>query len=258
MSGEIRIYPLLTGEADINTDLDMFWSLSKEKVVVTVPILAYLVKTRDGPVLVDTGFRSASRAMEVHKLGPHRWKPEWDIRSQLERFGVKPGDVKYVILTHLHYDHAGRCSDFPNASFVVQRKELKEAAAPISPPNFEVGGKALFYDRLDVQALVGDLWDRVVLLDGDEEIVNGVRCVLLEDSHTPGSQVVYVETDKGIAVILGDVARKVELNIERRIPPALYYDLRSMQEALARIKREGKIFLPAHDYEVYHRYSEGI
>ena len=251
LSDQLRIYPLLTGEADVNAMLDVFWSLSKDYAVITVPILAFLILGARTPILVDTGFRNAQRVAEIQKLGPHRSKPEWDINAQLRRHQVRPEDVKYVILTHLHYDHVGRCEEFPNAQFVLQRNELKEAAAPKAPPGFEIGGKALFYDRLDVTMFADKLWERLVILDGNEEIVPGVRCVLFEDSHTPGSQAVYVETGKGTAIILGDIVRKVELNIGRQVPPGLFYNLRSMQKTLATIKKDGKFFLPTHDYEFY-------
>lgn len=172
----------------------------------------------------------------------------------VKKHDVRPEDIKYIILTHLHYDHVGRCEEFPNAQFVVQRKELKEAAAPKAPLELEIGGRALFYDRLDVAMFVDKLWNRLILLEGDEEIIPGVKCTLFENSHTPGSQAVYVETKKGTAIILGDIVRNVELNIEKQVPPGLYYDLRSMQKALARIKKDGRFFLPTHDYEIYHKH----
>ncbi|MFP3209790.1 MAG: N-acyl homoserine lactonase family protein [Nitrososphaeria archaeon] len=260
MAGKLKIIPLLLGEADVDSALDVFWGLAKEHKVITVPILSFLVMVDDKPlILVDTGFRSAERVASVQRLGPHRTKPEWDLIAQLRAHGADPRDIKYVILTHLHYDHAGRLLDIPNAQFIVQRRELMEAAAPRAPPGFEVGGGALFYDRQDVSILVDKLWDRLVILDGDEEIVPGVKCVLMRDSHTPGSQAVYVELERGrTAIIAGDIVRNVELNVKRQVPPALFYDLRAMQDALAKIKRDGEIVLPSHDYEIYHKYSAGV
>lgn len=251
---QIEIRPLLVGEADVPEILDIFWSLSKSRDVVTVPIISWLIRVNDEPIVVDTGMRSPERAMEVHKLGPHRMKPEWELSHQLDVHGVSPEDVQRIILTHLHYDHAGNCEFFPNAEFIVQRRELEAAAAARAPKNFEVGGGALFFDRLDVAALVGKLWDRVTLVHGDVEIAPGVRLVLFEDTHTPGSQAVYVDTSLGTAVILGDIARNVKLNIEQQVPPGLYYDLYAMMDALQRIKREGDIYLPTHDYSLLDKY----
>jgi len=256
MSGKgLEIYPINTGEADVKKMLDIFWSLSTETGTVTVPLLAFLIKGAEVPILVDTGFSNPERAMEIMRLGPHRTKPEWDLAEQLKKQGLKPEDIQYVILSHLHYEHCGKCNIFPNAKFIIQKAELDEAAAPLAPAALDVGGKALFYDRQDIAIIVGELWDRVVLIDGDEEIVPGVKCVLYRNSHTPGSQAVYVETEGGTAILLGDIARNVQLNIEQQIPPGLYYDLRSMQAALAKLRKDGKFFYPAHDYEVLRRFK---
>jgi glyoxylase-like metal-dependent hydrolase (beta-lactamase superfamily II) len=194
--------------------------------------------------------------MSIMKLGPNRTKPEWDLAQQLRKYAVEPEEIKYLILTHLHFDHCGKCDIFPNAKIIIQKAEIQEAAAPLAPEALEIGGKGLFYDRQDVAMLVDELWNRVVLIDGDEEIVAGVKCVLFENSHTPGSQAVYVDTPAGTSILLGDIARNVHLNIEQQIPPGLYYDLRSMQATLARLRKDGRFFYPTHDYDVLHKFEQ--
>jgi len=194
--------------------------------------------------------------MNVMKLGPHRARSEWDLVSQLKALRVEPEEIRHIVLTHLHYDHTGKCDLFPNAKIIIQKSELEEAAAPIITENLEIGGRALFYDRKDLAMIVDDLWDRVVLIDGDEEIVPGVRCKLFRNSHTPGSQAVYVDTPGGTSILLGDIARNVELNIEKQVPPGLYYDLRSMQATLATLRKDGRFFYPTHDYGVVHRFQK--
>lgn len=254
------VYPLLLGEAEVPRVLDAFWSLVRDKSVVTVPILAWLLRPENGgePMVVDTGFSSAERAMEVQRLGPHRSVPEWGLEEQLRRHDVGIDDVETVILTHLHYDHAGCCASFPKARFVVQRTELAAAAAPLVSRHLDFGGGALFYDRRDIATLVDPLWGRVDLIEGDTEIAPGVRCILYPDSHTPGSQAVYVATEVGTAVILGDIARNVEMNINQGIPPGLYYNLEATRRAMNRIKRDAAIALPTHDYDVYASYQDGL
>lgn len=254
------IYPLLLGEADVSRTLDAFWSLSREKDVVTVPILAWLLIS-DGearPILVDTGFSDAERAMSIQRLGPHRSRPEWTLEAQLALHGLTVADIETVILTHLHYDHAGGCVALPQARFVVQRSELQAAAAPIVSRQLDFGGGAVFYDRRDVALLVDTFWPRVDLLEGDAEVAPGVRCVLFANTHTPGSQAVYVQTAGGTAVILGDIARNVELNINQGIPPGLYYDLEATRRAMARIRADADFPLPTHDYDIFHRWADGL
>ena len=246
-TGPYRVHPLLLGEAEVGRALDVFWSLTKESGRVTVPILAFLIEGAPEPILVDTGMRDPVRAMEVHRLGPHRTSPEWSLEAQLRHHGVEPEDVATVILTHLHYDHAGGCQRVPRAHFLIQRRELMEAAAPMGPRKLEIGGRELFYDRKDVAALVDELWDRVELLEGDAEPFPGIRCVLYADSHTPGSQCVYVDTQEGTCALVGDIVRKVDVNVDREIPPGLFYNLESTRRAIIDIKRRADRILPTHD-----------
>lgn len=246
-----RVHPLLLGEAEVPDMLDVFWSLSPEKGRSMVPILAFLIEGgAGGPVLVDCGMRDPRRAVEVHRLGPHSVAADQTLEAQLALRGLKLADVKCVLLTHLHYDHTGGCRLLPNARFVVQRSELMAAAAPMGPAALAIGGKSLFYDREDVADLVNPLWDRVDLLEGDCEPWPGIRCALYANTHTPGHQCIYVDTEQGAVAIVGDIARKVELNIEQEVPPGIYYDLEAMRRALVDIKRRADRVLPTHDWRV--------
>lgn len=245
-----RVTPLDLGEAEVGSVLDVFWSLTKDTGKVTVPILGFLIEGGGHPVVVDTGMRSAQRAAEVHKLGPHRQSPQQTLPAALAKHGLAPADIEHCILTHLHYDHAGGCELLPNARFYVQRSELAAAATPIGPKTLDIGSGDLFYDRLDVAALVDPLWERVQLLEGDIELFTGVHCVLYPDSHTPGSQCVYVRTDQGVLSIVGDIVRKVDLNVGRGVPPGLYYSLEHMRRALVDIARRSDVIWPTHDPDV--------
>jgi len=249
----IRIYPINTGEADVSAGLDVFLKPSIEKR--TVPLLAYLITGLDECVLVDTGMYEAAKGLRMG-LGPHRTKqtnPEkdWDLIEEIKKRGVKPEEVKHLILTHLHYEHV--CpyyiKQLPNARIYIQRKELEHAAAPIGK-YFIVGGGTFFYDREDIKAICCDFWNRVEILDGDAEILPGLKCILYEDTHTPGSQAVYVKTSKSTIILTGDLVRDKTLNIDKQYPPAIFYDIRAMEKALAKLKKDGNIFLGSHDYEV--------
>ena len=249
-----RIRPLLLGEAEVPNILDVFWSLSTDRGRSPVPILGFLIlDAPGGPIVVDCGMRDPKRAVDVHRLGPHSCSTEQMLPAQLALHGVQPSDVKTVILTHLHYDHCGNCAQLPNARILVQRRELMAAAAPMGPAAMPIGGKSLFYDRADVAELVDLLWDRVELIEGDCNPFPGIDCVLYDDSHTPGHQCVFVTTGRGTAAIVGDIARKVDLNVRQAVPPGIYYDLEKMRRALADIARRADIILPTHDWDTLTR-----
>ena len=254
MSLNYRIRPLLLGEAEVPNVLDIFWSLSTDRGRSSVPILGFLlIAPDDQPIVVDCGMRDPQRAIDVHRLGPHSCTPEQTLPAQLRLHGVQPEDVKVLILTHLHYDHCGNCAQLPNARIIIQRTELMAAAAPMGPAALAIGGKSLFYDRADVAELVDPLWDRVMLVEGDHTPLPGIDCVLYDHTHTPGHQCVYVRTEKGVAAIVGDIARKVDLNITQAIPPGIYYDLEKMRRALCDIGDRADLVLPTHDWDTLER-----
>jgi glyoxylase-like metal-dependent hydrolase (beta-lactamase superfamily II) len=88
-----------------------------------------LVETNEGPVLVDTGlglqdYESPSRIVRfcMADFGVHR-NPEQAIARQLTHLGYRLQDVRHIIMTHLHFDHAGGLRDFPQAKVHLHRKE---------------------------------------------------------------------------------------------------------------------------------------
>jgi glyoxylase-like metal-dependent hydrolase (beta-lactamase superfamily II) len=95
-----------------------------------------------GLVLVDSGFGSADIATPEQTLGPDflAWArpvldPEETAIHQIRRLGFAIGDVRHVLLTHLHRDHAGGIPDFPDAAVHVSQSELEAAVTIGQYPN---------------------------------------------------------------------------------------------------------------------------
>jgi glyoxylase-like metal-dependent hydrolase (beta-lactamase superfamily II) len=98
-----------------------------------VPTYAWLIEHREGPIVVDTG-QGVHLLEHGQSLHPYvRWEvefrlePELEIGPRLRALGVKPRDVKRVVLTHLHMDHDGGLHHFPDSEILVARGELKIA-----------------------------------------------------------------------------------------------------------------------------------
>ena len=92
----------------------------------------------------------------------------------------------------------------------------------------------------------------MVLLDGDTEIVEGVKCVHW-GGHTPGSQALYVETTKGTAVMTGDLIYQYE-QLELLSPTGNYYNLEQQLRAIrtfVQLEKKGAFILPNHDDRRY-------
>ncbi len=242
----LTIYPLNLGEVEVDFSF-LVWQTNCGNPTY-VPATAWLITGADKPILVDAGFRSAADVKAYSGLNA-RQSSEQTLEAQLSRYNLKPTDIGYVVHTHLHLDHCGLDDQLPNARILVQRAELQYAAAPLFP--------VPFYDRLDIAKLVGELWNRVELLDGESELFPGIR-TLITRGHTPAHQMVYVEVPSGTAIITGDAAYIAAINVKQQVPFGYYINLEDVMAGLRRIARDGKHVLPTHDAEVYKLYPEGI
>jgi len=86
---------------------------------------------------------------------------------------------------------------FPNARILVQREEFEYATNARDPSSSKM------YKREDVLNFKGRFRKRLILLDGDTEVVEGVKCVRV-GAHSVGSMAVYVRTSEGTAILTGD------------------------------------------------------
>jgi glyoxylase-like metal-dependent hydrolase (beta-lactamase superfamily II) len=213
------------------------------------PTTAWLILGAERPILVDSSFRSVEDALSNQGLTARRTQQQ-TLEFQLGKHGLRPADIGYLLHTHVHMDHAGQDILLPNATILLQREELQNAAAPNIYP-------VPFYDRLNVARLVNDLWNRVEILDGDMEPFAGIRCVPMP-GHTPGHQAIYVATQSGTAIICGDAAMNVAVNVEKQVPPGFLDNMADTMTGLRKLRREGKYILPTHDPDVFSKYPDGI
>jgi len=169
---------------------------------------------RDGhpPLIVDTGFgEDAAVARGRTMIRP--------VVQGLRDAGIDHLLVEDVILTHLHYDHAGSLSAFPNAHFHVQDAELAHATSRAMCDH----GVRMPFDGEPVAQLVRKLYsDRVVFHDGDGDFAPGVALRLCP-GHTAGLMVVCCETERGTVVLASDAAH-LYANITRSLPFPIYLD----------------------------------
>jgi N-acyl homoserine lactone hydrolase len=147
-----------------------------------------------------------------------------------------------VILTHLHWDHAGNCDLFPSARVLVQQSELRYAIAP-----------GRFFRKSFLSPLSGwgtppFLVPGLEVVDGSAEIAPGVRVVPVP-GHTPGSQAVVVDTEHGRFLIAGDSVCTYQ-NIEEDLPPGFHTDVDASMSSMDLMRSLADHVLPSHDYQV--------
>ncbi len=151
---------------------------------IRFPIPAYVIETDTERILVDTGLHPDATADRERRygsaeaLGPVRTEQEGSIAEQLDL-----ATITKVVLTHLHYDHAGGLDLLPRSvPVVVQRRE------------WEAGQDADAVRRNFLQpADYAAVAEQVVLVDGDHDLLgDGSVELLLTPGHTPGHQSVRV------------------------------------------------------------------
>ena len=95
------------------------------------PVWAAYIETPTKKILFDTGLcenclTGGESAATLEKLSIS-FKEGENLEHQLGLCGVKPEDIDYVIISHLHHDHAGKIGLFKNAKIIVQRQEMIRA-----------------------------------------------------------------------------------------------------------------------------------
>ena len=219
----------------------------------TVPVAMYIIDHPRGLTVFDTG-NSANVSGEgcnaywgeglCKAITPKQSRDEV-IDRQLEKLGYKPENVKYVVYSHFHLDHAGNIELFPKATHVVQKKELQFAWWPEK-----------FYSGAYVMKDYDQTRDfKFMELTGDFDLFgDGSVQVVSTPGHTVGHQSVMVKLPKtGTLLLAGDAVYTTEN--EQGVAPGLSISLKDSFESTNRLKMlrdatGGQIWF-SHDPEQY-------
>lgn len=205
----------------------------------------WILRNAHRTILVDTGFGE--------RAARERGRPlDFDPVEGLERIGIDPAAVTNVILTHLHYDHAGNLDRFPVATFHIQDSEVDFATGRCMC----AAHMRLPFDVEDVTNLIRRTYaGRVIFHDGDASPFPGISLHLLP-GHSKGVQAVLVQTERGPVLLASDVSHFFA-NFLNRAPFILTVDTKATLASYARmfeLAGSAEFIIPGHDPKVRHLY----
>lgn len=249
----MKIYILDTGYLDGEKD-SVLHDTSKEpdRSLLPMPVLAFLIEHGGEFLLYDTG--SNPKAMEGYwpktmqkKFALHQ-KPEQRLENQLALLGVRPEQIKTIVLSHLHLDHTGGLPLFPHAEVFVPKADYISALLAVhTSSNPEQHGGYIWGD------LTAPL-RKVHLVEEEFELYPGISLINLP-GHTPGLLGMLVKGRKNTYLLPQDAAYVAANYEEPPILPRSPYDreqYRASLEKLRSMAREhnAKIIFP-HDAEQF-------
>jgi len=145
---------------------------------IQVPVGFFVVMHPKGNVLFDTGNNDkiitdpSYWGASFQALKPVN-TPDIAVDAQLQKIGLKPDDIKYVVVSHLHLDHGGNVGKFPNSTIVVQKSEIQNAFWP----EIGTGANYIIGDVLPLRSPMTDQPNAVkmIQLNGDMDCTATAR-----------------------------------------------------------------------------------
>ncbi len=205
----------------------------------------WVVSNRERTVVVDTGFtreEAARRGRRVFR----------EPAEGLALLGVDASRIEEVVVTHMHYDHAGGLGAFPAARFHLQDDEIAYCTGRYMAHDFF--GQAYSPEHV-VEMVRAVFARRVAFHRGDEEIAPGLSLHRI-GGHTMGLQAVRVWTESGWLVLASDAAH-LYANMEEVRPFPIVFDVREMVDGFEKLRGLAETpehVIPGHDPLVMSRY----
>jgi glyoxylase-like metal-dependent hydrolase (beta-lactamase superfamily II) len=212
---------------------------------IPLAVNCYLIQTKRHNIVVDAGLgnKLSARWRDIYAV-----KQDGALVDELAKVGLAPDDVDVVILSHLHFDHAGGATTtddegvlritFPKATYLVQRRDWVDAAHP----NERTRGGYQPEDFLPLREA-----GRLRLLEGDKFVTKNVS-LIVTGGHTTAHQIVRIASRRQLAYFPGDVIPTAAF-----LPPtyATAYDLYPLTTLEAKktilrraARRRALLFLP--------------
>jgi glyoxylase-like metal-dependent hydrolase (beta-lactamase superfamily II) len=230
------------------------WTDPVHDEVEPIAYYVWAIRNKNRTIVIDTGFdKEESERRTVESGGIWRCNHDCSPSEGLASIGIDSREVSDVVITHLHYDHAGTLADFPAARFHLQEFEIQYATGPHMSHGYFSG--AYTVDHI-IQVVRYIFQDRVVFHNGDSEVAPGITVHHI-GGHTMGMQCVRVMTKRGWVVLASD-ASHFYANFESNAPFPIVYNVSDMVKGFDRLRKlasSPKHVIPGHDPLVMSRYE---
>jgi glyoxylase-like metal-dependent hydrolase (beta-lactamase superfamily II) len=246
---ELRPYELfaIRYATALRNQADIFIGGDPHQGGIPMDYFVWVARNSQHTVVIDTGFDAVAAQQRGRQL----------LREPgegLAALGVECDRVKHVIITHLHYDHAGNLQLFPRARFHLQESEMAFATGRhMAHPFFSHA-----YNLEAVISMVRLVYEaQVQFHNGDAQIVPGITVHHI-GGHTRGLQVVRVWTRVGWVVVASDAAHYLA-NMTSGRPFPIVADVMQMTAGWGRLRElatHPDYIIPGHDPLVMSRYRE--
>ncbi|HEX6459410.1 MAG TPA: N-acyl homoserine lactonase family protein [Thermoleophilaceae bacterium] len=232
---------------------------------VEIPIVAFLVEHPGfGPFLIDTGFHPSVAVDPKQNLGRVNAfffkgieMAQTDaVSHQLRARGIEPSSIGLVVMTHMHVDHASAIADFPQATFLLSRREWEAAVEPRGDTRGYVRRQfdhAFDYRLLDFDSPATDSFATFgrsfdVFGDGSVQLVS-------TPGHTFGHLSVVLRVAAGEVLVAGDAIYSTTTMRESHLPYRVadeHIFRRSLREIqLYAEQTPNAVIIPGHDMEAW-------
>ncbi len=247
-----EVYALKYAERNSRTRADSFMFDDDHASQHDMDYFIWVIRNNNRTIVVDTGYdekEAADRGRDILK----------DPVACLAEFGIAAHEVETVIISHLHYDHAGKLPAFEKARFHIQAAEMAFATGP-----------CMCHDALRAPFTADHVCDmvrkvyagKVTFHDGDGEIAPGVTVHRI-GGHSSGLQIIRVMTDNGPLILASDASHYYENFLRKKLFPIVV----NAAEMLAGFNRlmelapSPEAIVPGHDPAVrrlFPRISGGL
>lgn len=261
----MRIHAIETGKVAVHErqrrgsgpgPLRLVWTLLDRAWTDPLPILLWVIEHPEGLIVVDTGetARVAERGYfpawhPYYRFGVRAWVEEdQEAGPALRRLGFEPADVRWVVMTHLHTDHAGGLAHFPHSEILVSRMELEKASGTLGKLRGFLPHRWPQWFRPRVVEFsprpFGPFPQSLALTEaGDVHLIP-------TPGHTAGHMSVVLEEDDRLIFLAGDTSYTEELMLKGAVDgvsPDVSEAARTLERISELASERAIVYLPSHD-----------